>query len=282
MGVKVRLVVYAPDEKTAARACSAAFARIAGLEDMMSDYRPTSELMRLCARAGGPPVRVSDDLWRVLVRARQVARRSRGAFDISVGPLVQLWRAARKSKTLPAPADLQNARALVGWRHIRLDARHQTVQLRVRNMRLDLGGIAKGYAGDCALVVLRQHGIRRALFEGGGDIVLGEAPPDARGWKVEVANPGPLPTRTLTVANCAVSTSGDTQQWIEIKGRRYSHIVDPRTGLGLTDRIAATIIAPDGLTSDSLSTAVCVLGAQKSRKLLKKYPGATAHIRRVD
>jgi len=280
MGVPVRIVVYAPDEGNARRGCQAAFRRIAALEDIMSDYRPTSALMRLCARAGSPPMRVSKDLFFVLQRACSLSERSSGAFDVTVGPFVQLWRQARKNKALPSAEKLQQARDRVSWRKIRLDPKARTVELTVPGMRLDLGGIAKGYTCDCALKTLRRYGITRALIEAGGDIVVGDPPPGRKGWLVDIAATAPQ-VRSVLLSCKAISTSGDTEQYVEFEGRRYSHIVDPRTGLGLTSRIAATVIAPDGITSDSLATAACVLGEEKGRALVQSVPGTQIYIRQM-
>src|SRR5688572_4691893 len=235
--------------------------------------------MRLCARAGQGPVKVSDELFTMLSHAQEVARRSGGAFDVTVGPYVQLWRAARKTKQLPAPDALAEARRVVGWERVKLDAANRTVELTTPGMRLDLGGVAKGYAGDEAIRVLREHGIRSALFEAGGDIVVGDAPPGQDGWSVQIIGTETSPTRTVELANRGISTSGDTEQFLEINGTRYSHVVDPRTGLGLTQRYAATVIGRDGITSDALSTAACVLGGD-GRTLVKSYR-ANAYIRRV-
>jgi thiamine biosynthesis lipoprotein len=276
MGVPVRIVVYAPNSETAERACRAAYARFAALEDIFSDYRPTSELMLLCQKAGGPPVPVSAELFFVLQRAQKVAAQSDGAFDMSVGPLVQLWRTARKEKHLPSLTALREAKARVGWRNIVPDEKSRTVRLTVPGMRLDAGAIAKGYACDEAQKELKRHGLTRALVEAGGDIVVSGPPPGQSGWKIDVDG------RTWTLANRAISTSGDTNQFVEIGGKRYSHIVDPRTGLGLTNRIAVTITAPDGITSDSLSTVVSVLGEEKGRALATRYPGVTTFIRRAE
>jgi thiamine biosynthesis lipoprotein len=280
MGVDARLVVYAPDLVTAERACTAAFARIAALDTIMSDYRRDSELMRLCARSGGPAVRVSPDLFLVLRRAQEVARRSGGAFDVTAGPLIRMWRGARKSAVLPAPAEVKRARQRVGWKKLLLDERARTVRLTVRGMQLDLGGIAKGYAADGAQRVLKQHGITRALVELGGDIVVTGPPPDTDGWTIRVPNAGgDQGPADLRFANRAVSTSGDTEQSTVIGGRRYSHVVDPRAGQALTNRVQVTLTARDGLTSDPLSTALGVLGPAGSKKLLQAYPGTTAHVR---
>lgn len=282
MGVRARLVVYAPSQKLAETACKRAFDRIARLEDVMSDYRPTSELMRLCAKAGGAPVRVSRDLLRVLLKAQEVSRLSNGAFDVTVGPLVRLWREARRVGKLPPSSELDRALKLVGWRKVEIDSRRSTIRLSERGMLLDLGGIAKGYACDEALKTLRQFGVSRALVEMGGDIAVGSSPPGRDGWEIEVpaAPPG---ERKQKLTNCGISTSGDTEQFVEIDGKRYSHIVDPRTGLGLTHRTEVTVIARDCTTSDSLATAASVLGPDGAGALARKYyPHARIFMRVVD
>ncbi len=280
MGVDARIVVYAPDQSTAETACEAAFARIADLDTIMSDYRPASELMRLSEKAGGGPVPVSPDLFKILRYAQVVSKRSGGAFDVTVGPLVQLWRKARKTGTMPDPAAIDLARRLVGWRNLRLDEKSRTVTLALHGMRLDLGAIAKGYADDEAQIVLKKHGITRALVEMGGDIVVSGPPPGAEGWTIRVPNAGtdqgPV---DLHFANCAVSTSGDTEQFVVIGGVRYSHVVDPHTGRALTNRVESTVIAPDGLTADPLSTALTLLGPRDRKRMLKEYPGTNVYIK---
>jgi thiamine biosynthesis lipoprotein len=279
MGVRVRLVVYAPSEEAAKAACRAAFARVAELEQVASDYRPSSELMRLCAHFDAPnaaPVRVSADLWNLLLRSRRVSEASRGAFDVSVGPLVKSWRAARQAQVLPPRASLKAARRLVNWKKIELHAASRSVRLRTPGMRLDLGGIAKGFAGDAALQVLASRGVRRALFEAGGDIIAGAPPPGQDGWKVRWPE-----GFDVSLRRGALSTSGDTAQWVEIGGRRYSHVVDPRTGLGLSNRWMATVFAPDGATADALSTAATVTGPRGVERLHGYFPGAKVWVRRA-
>ncbi len=275
MGVQTRIVLYADGEAEAERAAASAFRRIAQLEDVMSDYRPSSELMRMCARAGQGPVPVSRDLFQVLLRCRELWERSDGAFDPTVGPIVALWRQARKSGRLPAEPDLEAARRLVGFRNVTLDARHRTVALAVPGMKLDLGGIAKGLACDAALAEVRRHGIRRAMVEMGGDIVVGARPPGMRGWRIAV----PVAGSVMELTDCAVSTSGDVEQFVEFAGVRYSHIVDPHTGLGLTRRIAVTVIAPRGELSDGLSTAISVMGEEAGKRLVERYPGVRCYVR---
>jgi thiamine biosynthesis lipoprotein len=270
MGVQARLVVYACDEATAENACRASYARVEALENAMSDYRRDSELLRLCAQAGGPPVKVSDDLFYILQKAQKFSQETAGAFDVTVGPEVALWRKARKTRQLPTPQEIAAARELTGWQMMHLDPRNKTVQLEKRGMKLDLGGIAKGYAGDEATRVLREHGITSALFEAGGDIVVSDAPPGTNGWTINIDHPAPSAPHQLTLHNAAISTSGDTVQFVEINNVKYSHVVDPRTGEALTNHYAATIIAPKGIDTDALSTALTVTGEQ-GMKLLPTY-----------
>jgi thiamine biosynthesis lipoprotein len=284
MGTRFKVVLYAPDEATANRAAKAAFARIAELDAIMSDYRPSSELMQLCAKAGGDPVRVSEDLFIVLEKAQEVSRRSEGAFDITVGPVVRMWRIARRTQELPEKEALAKALALVGYQNIKLEAKARTVQLLKPGMLLDLGGIAKGYAADCALAVLKKHEIERALVAAGGDIAVSGPPPDAEGWKIGIQPvEGGEPRRYLLLKDAAVSTSGDFEQFVVIDGKRYSHIVDPKTGLGLVGRMSVTVVARHGLTSDPMTKTVCVLGPERGLKVIDEADGVAAlMVRKTD
>jgi thiamine biosynthesis lipoprotein len=282
MGLPFRIVLHAPDKQSAEAAATAAFARIQRLNDVLSDYDTDSELSRLSHTAGsGHAVEVSDDLWRVLKRAQELAERSGGAFDVTVGPCVSLWRKARREKKLPDPVRLAEARKAVGYTHLKLDAWRHTAKLLVPGMKLDLGAIAKGYAADEALAVLRERGLTRALVAGGGDMAVGDPPPGRNGWRIEVAPldaPGAPRAAFVSIANAGLATSGDAFQRLDIDGVRYSHIVDPRTGVGLTDHSLVTVIARDGMTADALATAVSVLGPQAGMKLVEETRGAAAHL----
>jgi len=281
MGVEFKLILYAPEAASANRAAQAAFDRIAALNRCLSDYDPESETMRMCA-AGGPGKTwpASPDLLAILTKARHFSEESGSAFDVSVGPLVQLWRRSRRQKQLPSAAALALAKPLVGYDKIRLDPQKQTVELLVPGMRLDFGGIAQGYAADEALAVLRTHGITRALVDASGDVSAGEPPPDREHWRVGLA---PLeadapPREFLDLARRAVSTSGDAFQYVELEGQRYAHIIDPQTGLGLTRRCSATVVAPDGTTADALATAICILGPEKGLALADRWPEVAARL----
>lgn len=281
MGTRFTITMFAPAKTEAEAAAEAAFHRVDVLEDIMSDYQADSELLQLCGNPAGVPVPVSADLLDVLQRAQKISERSHGAFDVTIGPFVRLWRFARKRKVLPTAAELSAAAPAVGYQNLRLDARHRTATLRVPHMRLDLGGIAKGYAADQALRVLKSRGLPRALVAASGDIAVGDAPPAQPGWRIGIAAidaHANETTRMLILHNCGISTSGDTEQFIEIGGVRYSHILNPATGLGLTNRIQASVVAPDATTTDAAATAVCVLGVGRGLAFVDALPGAAALI----
>jgi FAD:protein FMN transferase len=263
MGVPFRIILYAPNESQAKTAATAAFHRVAELNQKLSDYETDSELNELSrAAATGKKVPVSNDLWTVLAAAQDLALESGGAFDITVGPCVSLWRNARREQKLPDPARLERARARVGYTHLTLDAKSKTAILDLPTMRLDLGGIAKGFAADEALKSLRTHGITRALVAGSGDVTVGDPPPHKKGWRVELTGydrPGGPPAEFVTVRNASIATSGDIFQKLEIEGVRYSHILDPFTCIGLTNVSLVSVIAETGLKADPLATTLCIL-----------------------
>ncbi len=281
MGITVAIQVYADDELLANQAADAAYARFKELDRVMSDYDPDSELMRLCSSSGpGKPVIVSADLAKVLERAQQVSAESDGAFDVTVGPIVNLWGIARRRKEPPPTDRLQGALEKVGYQNLQLDSEARTVELLQPGMRIDLGGIAVGYAVDEAMRIFRDRGLTRVLIDAAGDIGIGDPPPGREAWRVEiemlgVSNPTPL---VLELKNCAVTTSGDLSKFVEFNGVRYSHIVDPKTGYGLTRRTSATVIAPDCITADSLATTLNVLGPERSIEFVADHPGVETFI----
>jgi thiamine biosynthesis lipoprotein len=276
MGTTFRIVFYAPDEAVANEAARQAFARVEELNRIMSDYLDDSELMRLCKKPN-QWVRVSDELFEVLGRAQKLSVATDGAFDITVGPVVRLWRRARRTLELPAPDALQKALALVGYRNVELDPATNSVRLNLNGMMLDLGGIAKGYAAQAVQRVLSGFGFSQALVAAGGDIVVSDAPPGAKGWKIELEAPlKDQSARTiLLLTNAAVSTSGDASQFVTIGGKRYSHIVDPKTGMGIVGRRAVTVVA-EGAFADGYASALCVMGIEKGMKLIEADPKRAA------
>jgi len=279
MGLTVRIVLYAPDEDMALDAAKAAFVRIRELSRLMSDYDPDSELRQLCRTATAEhAVRVSDDLWRVLVAAREVSEATGGAFDITVGPVVAVWRKARALRELPTEDEMHEALRSTGYEHVVLDRDRQTVRLTAPNMRLDLGGIAKGYIIGQALRMLVDRGCPSALIDAGGDLTLGDAPPEKDGWRIALAGLTSAPPETyLCLANAAVATSGDKWQFVEVNGLRYSHIVDPRTGKALTGRRSVTVVGRDSTTTDAWATALNVLAPDEAAASLAGRSYIAAH-----
>ena len=275
MGMPVRLVLYATDEAAARAAATSAFARIAVLDGAMSDYRPDSEINAI-ARVAPQALVVSRDVFRVVSRAIEIARLTDGAFDPTVAPLVALWRDARKTGRFPAPAAIEAARAITGWRGVELDAARQTIRLATAGMRLDLGGIAKGYILQSALEELRRLGIRAAMLEAGGDIVAGDPPPGVAGWRIaknELVADSTAISYEL-ISNSSLATSGPSVQFVEIDGVRYSHVIDPRTGWALKSSLTAHVIDADGATADALATAATVIGLEGLYQLRARFPRA--------
>jgi len=279
MGTLFTITLYTTNKASAETAADAAFHRVAALDEIMSDYRADSELMRLCDQPFGKGVPVSKDLFDVFTRSEEISKLTDGAFDVTIGPCVRLWRFSRKRKAPPSTEELAAARAAVGWKNLRLDPHARTATLLLPNMRLDLGGIGKGFAADEALKTLKGRGIDRALVAASGDIAIGDPPPGESGWKVGISGIDVETNDTayaLVLHNCGISTSGDSEQFVEINGIRYSHIVDPATCLGLTNRIQDTIIAPNATTTDGLDTALSVMDVQRGLALVDSLPRAAA------
>jgi FAD:protein FMN transferase len=259
MGTLFHVTVYASDLGGAQKAITAAFNRAAELDSKLSDYKPESELNLLCRAA---PIRkvVSEDLYRVLDHAQGMARESEGAFDVTLGPLIRLWREARRLAKLPDPAAIEEARHRTGFRKLRLFPKG-IVELTVRGMQLDLGGIAKGYAADEMLRILKEAGFSNVLVAASGDLAIGDPPPDRRGWRVKLAETGEV----RELSNTGVSTSGDESQFVLIGGVRYSHVLDPATGIGLPSSATVSVIAPTAMEADARATAESVKRSRMPR-----------------
>ena len=261
MGLPFRASPICREQASAKAAADAAFARIALLNTILSDYDPDSELSRLSHTSGREKLCPSAASSGMCCSKPRLAARTDGAFDVTVGPLVNLWRRARRKRELPSGELIAEMKARVGWQQMKLDEAARTVTLLLPEMRLDCASLAKGYAVDAALALLRERGISRALVAGGGDMAAGDPPPGQPGWRIEVATldaPGAPPGQTVLLQNNAIGTSGDVFQHLEVNGIRYSHIVDPKTGLGLTDHSLVSVLGPKCSVASSHATAVSV------------------------
>ncbi len=258
MGTTARIVAYTTDLQKGENAIKAAFDRADEISFICSDYNPESELMRLCRGPVNEPIPVSSTLATVLTHARSIAETTEGTFDPTLGGFTKLWRRSKRRNALPDPSLLEKARNAAGWTKFDVFLEEQTVIVKDENLLFDLGGIAKGYAADEMLRVIKAHGISSAMVAIAGDVRLGSPPPGRSGWAVGIRTLGADVEQIIHVANCAVSTSGDIERYVDIEGTRYSHIIDPETGIGLTRRIAATVVAPTAVQSDPLATFCCI------------------------
>jgi thiamine biosynthesis lipoprotein len=277
MGVECRVVVYHDDAAVAKRAMTAALDEINRWDSILSDYKPDSESNRLCAMAGRGPQPVSGDLFIAVAASVRFSQASAGAFDVTIGPLTQLWRGAFRTGEWPGDGAIEAARRRTNWRLVNLDSRTTSIELATADMRLDFGGIGQGIAADHALRVLREHGCRSALVDISGDVALGDSPPERDGWTIDVRfqNSDASESR-LSLSNCAVTTSGSSGRSVEFAGRpgvRWSHIIDPREGLPLHNAGGVCVIARDATTADALATTFSVLGPDEARTLAAQFSG---------
>jgi len=278
MGTRFAITCHGEDETAARKAADEAFAVGEEINRIASDYSPESELMRLPT---GRATKVSAVFAELLTASFHFSEATGGAFDPTLGRLTKLWRESRRIGQLPEPGDLANAREASGWKHATWDAAASTILLARPGMQLDLGGIAKGFAADKMLALMVKAGFPRTCIAAGGDLRMGDPPPGKTAWRVGLQTFNEeKPEEVVELANCAVSTSGDLHQFAEIGGKRYSHIIDPATGLGLTQRIAVSVIAPNATTSDALDNASCVIGPEKAEAVALKA-GATRVIIRT-
>jgi thiamine biosynthesis lipoprotein len=270
MATRFRVTCHGPKAKVDA-VLQSCLKLLNELEASMSDYHPNTELMRLCAPGRKMPVAVSAPLFEVLESALQMAELSQGAFDPTCGHLTHLWRRAKRNGTLPPPQRLRQALDATDWKRVRLQRDGRLVWLEPGTL-MDLGGIAKGDAAQRCVQRFREAGLAQVAVQAGGDTVLGQAPPGREGWEVRLRWSA-TQERALTVKEMAVSTSGDLHQFVELEGKRYSHILSPRDGLGLPVGRTASVIAPRGAVADALATAACVLGREEAQRMLGTQPG---------
>ena len=249
-------MVIAARGENANAGISAAFEEIRRIDALMSLHRADSELVKLNARATET---VSEDLFKVLWKACEISELTEGSFDVTIRPLADLWGFIWKEYRLPTTNELAATLPKVDYRLVQLDPDTRSVRFLRDGVSVDLGGIAKGYAVDCAIEKLRAMGITNAMVRAGGDLrVMGE-------WKVQIEDPQKQGKRTtLRLKDAAISTSGDYENYFVIDGKRYSHILDPRTGLPVEGVAACTVIAATCMESDALATALFVYGPERT------------------
>lgn len=279
MGTFAHILVVADNEPKANEAIEAAFAEIRDINARMSDYDPNSLLSKVNQQAFAAPVKVDDGLFEVLIASVRYSRLSDGAFDITVGPVVQLWRKANYSGMAPTPEQLQKAKEAVGYQNLILDTDTKTVRFAKDGMALDLGGIAKGYAVDRAVAILKQAGLSGGMVDIGGNLRCFGIPANhAPHWFIGLQDPAHEEDilLRLNMDDRAVATSGDYRRFVMINGQKHSHIVNPATADSAQTLSSVTIITNDAMAADALSTAVSVLGDKKGMALIETIPNTEA------
>lgn len=273
MGSPFNLIFVASDSIMASVIAQDCFNLIDSLSQIFSDYDTTSEVSKVNANAGLRPIKMTPALFDLVLLSQEAYIKSHGAYDISIGPLSLLWRKARKKKEFPPASAVDDARKLVGFNQVQINKFSRTIYLPKRGMRLDFGGIAKGYIAQWVIDELKNRGITEALADAGGDIVMSSSPLNSKGWLVGVNIPettDDLLSKQLQLANISVATSGDVYQFMVKNGVKYSHIIDPKTGYGVTSLRNVTVIAPMGGTADWLATACSILPMALAKKVAQE------------
>jgi thiamine biosynthesis lipoprotein len=284
MGTFARVVVIAKDSDTAGKCIESAFTQINKVDDLMSDYKSDSEISSVNRDGFDKAVQLSPSTCEVLQRSIEFSKLTDGAFDITVGPLVELFRKAKRKQEIPSQDEIVDAKSKVGFEKLKLDGQKRTVQFTVEGMQLDLGGIAKGYAVDKAVETMQSHGAVGGMVDLGGDIRCFGAPLKGRDhWVIGLQNPnmgkdsvGREVLLKLKMTNGAIATSGDYQQFILIEGKRRSHIINRKTGTSTEGLSSVTIIADNATNADALATAVSVMGSENGFELIEKIIGTEA------
>lgn len=267
LGTYVTITVYATDSMRAHKAMSSAFEAISRVDSMMSLHQPGSELNRLNEHAADQPFKASEELFEVISIGQRIARRTDGAFDPTVRPLTRLWGFIWKEYRLPTDAELKRVLPKVGYKLMALDPDDRTVRFRRDGVSLDLGGIGKGYAVDKAIETLRDEGIDRAMVKAGGDLRVIGLPPNRDAWHVHLEDPQKRGRRvTIPFKSGALSTSGNYENYFVVEGKRYSHLIDPRTGKPVRGVAACSLLAPTATLSDAWASACFVYGPKASLK----------------
>lgn len=275
MGTLVSLKTFASDEARVEEVFKATRAEIDRLALIFTDYDEESETRKLTEDDRiGKWQKVSPELWEVLKISDDWNRQTVGAFDVSVGRLSLLWRSARSKNRIPTTEQIDEALRYCGWKHVELRDEDRSVCIHLQGLRLDFGAVAKGYIIEAAYQYLAKQGFPSSLVRAGGDLRCGTAPPGRDGWRIEVENVDDTKSQRsgYLIANAAISSSGDRFQFIEIDGKRRSHVIDPRTGIGVEGPKLVTVIAASATIADAADTAICVLGHEEGMQVAKQHP----------
>jgi thiamine biosynthesis lipoprotein len=277
MGSPFNLIFYHTDSTEAGSLAKECFSIVDSLNTIFSDYTSESEVGKLALQTTASSLKVSDELFEMIIRSKNAWEKSGKTFDITIGALTQLWRKAKTENRFPTGDEIKTAKQASGFENLIIDNKAKEISFKKKGVRLDFGGIVPGYAAQRVIDLLKSKNIHIALADASGDIVMGDAPPGKNGWTIGInlpENENELWDKKLELKNGAVSTSGDLYRYIIHNGRRYSHIISPRTGYGVTSQRNVTVIAKDGATADWLATACSILSIEKALALATKENAA--------
>lgn len=282
MGTTVALSAPAADEEKLARAAPAVFAEFDRLDKLLTVWREDSEVSKINHAAGKTPVKVSTETFELIRRAQEVSRRSDGKFDVTFGALAEVWRFDHdKNNRRPTDAEIRARLPRVDYKQVQLNEAARTVFIRRPDMKIHLGGIGKGYAVDRAVAMLRAAGLKDFIVQAGGDLYLAGSRPGGGPWMVGVQDPrGPRGAffAEAPVRDASFSSSGDYERFFFQNGTRYHHLLDPDRGEPARGCRSVTVLAPEAVTADALSTAVFILGPERGMALIEDTPGVAAVI----
>jgi thiamine biosynthesis lipoprotein len=274
MGTVAEIAVAAADRQIAERAMTSGFHALRQVDRHMSMYQPASELSRLNRLAARDWVHTDPDMLAVTEAALQTSRESDGALDVTILPLMRLWGFVKREGRVPTVKELQATLPLVNYRHIHLDAPRGAIRFDRAGVELDFGGIAKGFAIDKALAAILAQGVHHAIVNAGGDLFAVGSAMKGTAWLVDIQHPL-VPDRslaTLRVQNRSVATSGNYENYFEQAGKRYGHLIDPRTGYPVSEVASVTVLAKTAMQADAISTAAFVLGPDQGFAFLERLP----------
>ena len=277
MGSTFGIIFYCDDSTKASALSKECFALVDSMNNIFSDYTATSEVGKLASMAVVKDQKVSDELFEVIRLSKHAWQSSGKSFDITIGALTQLWRKAKKENRFPKEAEIKNAKRATGFKKVTYDISVKTISFKTPGLRLDFGGIVPGYVAQKVLDHLKTRNINIALVDASGDIVMSDPPPGKEGWLVGINLPeseNEVWDKKLELKGFAVSTSGDVYRYTLHNGKKYSHIIDPKTGYGVTSQRNVTVITKDGAEADWLATACSILPVKKALRLAKERHAA--------
>lgn len=274
MGSRFDVTIAAADSLTAERHINQVIDEIVRIEQLISDWKPDSQISEINRNAGIRPVKVSREVFDLTKRAVFFSEITDGAFDISSAAMERIWKFDGSMERLPSQEQLLKAIEKVGYQHIILNEKDTTVYLEKAGMKIGFGATGKGYAADRGRAVMQQLGVQAGIVNASGDLAAWGTQPDGSPWKIGITHPFKRGTYAgiIALTNGAVTTSGDYEKFILIEGKRYAHIINPKTGMPATGLTSATVVGPSAEMANGFSTSLMVLGSKKGRALLRSYP----------